>query len=50
MSDDLVAETRRVWSAAYGRVITTAEAIEILSNVRRCAEIFLKARAEDDES
>jgi hypothetical protein len=50
MSDDLIAETRRVWSAACGRVISADEAVEILLNVRRFAEVFLKARAEDDES
>ena len=49
MSADLIAETRRVWSAAYGRVISAEEAVEILLNVRRLAEVFLNARAEDDE-
>jgi hypothetical protein len=43
MSDDLIAETRRVWSKAYGRVIATEEAIEILMNVRRFAETMLRA-------
>src|SRR2546430_11983528 len=47
MSDDLIAETRRVWSAAYGRVISGDEAIEILLNVRRIAEVFLNALAEE---
>ncbi len=46
MSDELIAETRRVWSVAYRRVISTDEAVEILSNVRRLAEVALRAQPE----
>ncbi len=43
LSDERIAEARRVWSKAYGRVISEDEAIEILTNVRRLAEILLRA-------
>ena len=43
ITDDLLAETRRVWSKAEGRVIADEEAIEILMNVRRFAETMLRA-------
>ena len=39
-------EARRVWSKAYGRVISDDEAIEILTNVRRLAEILFRAEEE----
>jgi len=43
LSDERIAETRRVWSKAYGRVISEDEAVEILMNVRRLAEVLLLA-------
>lgn len=46
LSDDRIAEARRVWSKAYGRVISEDEAIEILMNVRRLAEVLLRAEEE----
>lgn len=46
LSDDRIAEARRVWSRAYGRVISQDEAIEILMNVRRLAEVLLRAEEE----
>ena len=46
MSDELIADTRRVWSAAYGRVISTDEAVEILNNVRRFADVLVRAERE----
>lgn len=46
LSDERIAEARRVWSKAYGRVIDEAEAIEILMNVRRLAETLLRANEE----
>ena len=46
MSDELIADTRRVWSAAYGRVISTDEALEILNNVRRLADVVVRAQRE----
>ena len=50
LSDERIAEARRVWSKAYGRVISTDEAIEILSNVRRLAEILLRSQEERQEN
>lgn len=43
IAQELFDETRRVWSKAYGRVITDDEVIEILVNVRRLAEALLYA-------
>ena len=45
-SDELIADTRRVWSAAYGRVISADEAVEILKNVRRLADVLVRAERE----
>lgn len=46
LSDEQIGETRRVWSKVYGRVISEDEAVEILQNVRRLAEIWLHAEQE----
>jgi hypothetical protein len=46
LSDERIVETRRVWSKAYGRVISEDEAVEILMNVRRLAEVLLLAEEE----
>jgi hypothetical protein len=46
MSDELIADTRRVWSAADSRVISTEEAVEILNNVRRLADVLVRAERE----
>jgi hypothetical protein len=46
LSDELVADTRRVWSKAYGRVLSVDEAVEILTNLRRLAEVLLRAEQE----
>lgn len=46
MSDELIAETRRVWSEAYRRVISEEEAVEILTNVRRLTEVLWRAEQE----
>lgn len=43
LTDERIAEARRVWSKNYGRVISDDEAIEILSNVRRLAEVLFNA-------
>jgi len=47
VSDDLLARTIDVWSKAYGQRITTQEAMEILMNVKRLGELFLRAREDD---
>ena len=46
LSDERIAEARRVWSKASGRVISEDEAVEILTNVRRLAEVLLHAEEE----
>lgn len=47
MSEELVSDTRRVWSNVYGRVISEDEAIGILRNVRRFAEALMQAKEEE---
>ncbi len=46
LSPERIAETRRFWSIAYGRVISDDEAIEILTNVRGLAEVLLRTAEE----
>ncbi len=46
ISDELLEETRRVWSKAYGRVLSAEEAVEILMNVKAVAEVLVKPRPE----
>jgi hypothetical protein len=45
-SEERIQESIRVWSKEYGRPISRDEAIEILTNVRRFAEIIVRAEAE----
>ncbi len=42
ITDELLNRTRQVWSRVYGRPIDEREALEILLNVRRFAEVLLK--------
>jgi hypothetical protein len=49
LSEERIAEARRVWSKAYGRVISEEEAIEILRNVRRLAEVLLRGEEEKEK-
>lgn len=46
MTEELIAETRRVWSPHYGRVISEDEAIEILHNVKRFVELLWSIKRE----
>ena len=46
ISEDLLAETREIWSKAYGRVLSNEEAIEILMNVKRMAEVLIQMQKE----
>ena len=48
ISDELLAKTQQVWSKAYGRPISTEEAVEILTNVKRMAQVLLKAKRGGD--
>jgi hypothetical protein len=49
LSDERIAEARRVWSKAYGRVISVDEAVEILLNVRRLAEVIWRAEEQEKQ-
>jgi len=49
ISDRLLAETRRVWSKEYGRPVDEEEAIEILMNVRRLAEVLMEPYLKGDQ-
>ena len=42
MTDELLEETRQLWSQRYEQDITTEEAIEILQNIKRFAEMLLE--------
>lgn len=46
MTEELIDRTQAVWGQAYGRDISEAEAIEILSNVRRFAEVVIRLQRE----
>ena len=45
ITDDLLAYTQEVWSRAYGRHVSEDEAIEMLLNVKRLAEVMFKVAA-----
>ena len=49
ITDELIDETKRVWSPEYGRVLSADEAIEILMNVKRFAEVLMKINRERSE-
>lgn len=46
ITDELISHTRDVWSRASGRDISEAEAVEILCNVRRLAEVTIRLQRE----
>jgi hypothetical protein len=46
ISEELLAETREIWTEAYGRPVGDMEATEILMNVKRMATALLKAKKE----
>ena len=47
IGDDLMRHTREVWTKAYGRPVSEEEAIEMLLNVKRLAEVVLKIAGEE---
>ena len=49
-TDELIAETQRVWSPQYGRDLSTDEAVEILRNVKRFAEVLKNTHRERSRS
>ena len=50
MSDKLIAETQRVWSAYLTRPVDEAEAIEMLTNVRHLALALMTDDEIDNEA
>ena len=46
ISEELLFETRKLWSKAYNRVISIDEAIEILTNVKQVAEVLVRVHKE----
>jgi hypothetical protein len=46
ITDELIAEHRRVWSRAYRRPVSAEEAVEIIMNIRRFAEAVINAQRE----
>jgi hypothetical protein len=47
LTAERIAETRRVWSPVYGRIISEDEAVDILRNVRRLAAVLVHANDEE---
>lgn len=47
ITDELIAEHRRVWSSRYRRTISQEEAIEIIMNIKRFAESVLDATGQE---
>jgi hypothetical protein len=43
ITDELIVETRRVWSGHLGRIVSEDEAIEMLMNVRNAAVAIMAA-------
>ena len=48
ISESLLADTRRVWSKQYGRPVSAEEGVEMLTNVKRLAEIIAQALEEGE--
>lgn len=46
ISDELIAETQRLWSPRYEREISPEEAVEILQNVKLFAEMLIERSEE----
>jgi hypothetical protein len=46
MTDELIAETQRVWSPHYGRELSRDDAVEILRNVKGFAEVLMAVQRE----
>ena len=45
IDQELLDEAYRVWLKEFGKVLTQAEAVEILENLRQFTEVLLKASA-----
>ena len=44
ISDDLIRDTQKVWAKVTGKPVSTDDAIEMLTNVRRLAEVLMDAK------
>ena len=44
IEDEAVARTKEVWSRFLGRPVEDGEAVEMLVNVRRLAEVLIRAQ------
>ena len=42
MTDEMLEETRQLWSQRYERDLSMEEAVEILQNIKRFAEMLLE--------
>ena len=42
MTDEMLEATRQLWSQRYERDLSTEEAVEILQNIKRFAEMLLE--------
>jgi len=45
IDQELLDEAYRVWLKEFGKVLTQAEAVEILENLRQFTEVLLRASA-----
>lgn len=48
ITDELLDDTLRVWSGAYGQTMTEDDGVEILLNVKRLAEVLMKSGQKGD--
>ena len=46
ISDEMIDDTQQMWSKRYGREISIEEAVEILQNTKRFAEMLMERREE----
>ncbi len=49
MTRELVAETQRVWSPRYGYELSEEEAVEILTNTKRLAEVLIREHQKEQQ-
>lgn len=48
MTDELIEETREVWSKAYGREVPVDEAVEMLAGLRQLSGLLLGTMREEE--
>ena len=47
ISQELLDRTCRAWAKEYGKILTQADAVEILENLRQLGEVLIRASADD---